>query len=115
MNSYLPEVEKLEQGHPLQVYYQESALIQDLILELYDVKVSEDFQKYFNIFKQLKTIEKRFKRKENQLFPYLEKHHCNCTSQWMWSFIAVFIMQLRLLIIHYDNTDLEKLHYNCHS
>ena len=105
MNSYLPEVEKLEQGHPLQVYYQESALIQDLILELYDVKVSEDFQKYFNIFNQLTTIEKRFKRKENQLFPYLEKHHWNGPSQGMWSFHDVLREQIRLLHKHNGTKD----------
>src|SRR5690554_722872 len=109
MNSYLPEVEKLEQGHPLQVYYQESRLIQDLILELYDVKVSEDFQKYFNIFNQLTTIEKRFKRKENQLFPYLEKHHWNGPSQGMWSFHDVLREQIRLLNKHNETKDVEKI------
>ena len=112
MNSYLPEVEKLEQGHPLQVYYQESALIQDLILELYDVKVSEDFQKYFNIFNQLTTIEKRFKRKENQLFPYLEKHHWNGPSQGMWSFHDVLREQIRLLHKHNETKDVEKITEN---
>ncbi|WP_417888554.1 DUF438 domain-containing protein [Xanthomarina gelatinilytica] len=112
MNSYIPEVEKLEQGHPLQVYYQESALIQDLILELYDVKVSEDFQKYFNIFNQLTTIEKRFKRKENQLFPYLEKHHWNGPSQGMWSFHDVLREQMRLLQKHNETKDVEKITEN---
>lgn len=109
MNSYLPEVEKLEQGHPLQVYYQESQLIQDLILELNNVKVSEDFQKYFNIFNQLTTIEKRFKRKENQLFPYLEKHHWNGPSQGMWSFHDVLREQIRLLNKHNETKDVEKI------
>ncbi len=112
MNSFLPEIEQLEQGHPLQVYYQESALIQDLILELYDVNVSEDFQKYFNIFNQLSTIEKRFKRKENQLFPYLEKHHWNGPSQGMWSFHDVLRDQIRLLNSHNETKDVKKITEN---
>ncbi|MFC5194417.1 DUF438 domain-containing protein [Bizionia hallyeonensis] len=105
-------MEQLEQGHPLQVYYQESALIQDLILELYDVNVSEDFQKYFNIFNQLSTIEKRFKRKENQLFPYLEKHHWNGPSQGMWSFHDVLRDQIRLLNSHNETKDIKKITEN---
>ncbi|MCX7548517.1 PAS domain-containing protein [Xanthomarina sp. F1114] len=112
MNSYLPEIEKLEQGHPLQIYYQESVLIENLISELYDVKVSEDFQKYFNIFNQLTTIEKRFKRKENQLFPYLEKHHWNGPSQGMWSFHDVLREQIRLLNTHNETRNLEKITEN---
>ena len=86
MNSFLTTVEKLPKGHPVQVYYKESALIQDILLELYDVNPVEDFQKYFNIFNQLTTIKKRFSRKENQLFPYLEKYGWEGPSQGMWSF-----------------------------
>lgn len=100
MNSFLPEVEKLPEGHPIRVYYDEGKLIQDLLLELHDVDVSEDFQKYFNIFNQLTTIEKRFARKENQLFPYLEKHGWNGPSQGMWSFHDNLRDQLRLLNTH---------------
>ena len=100
MNSFLPEVEKLPEGHPIRVYYDEGKLIQDLLLELYDVDVAEDFQKYFNIYNQLTTIEKRFARKENQLFPYLEKHGWNGPSQGMWSFHDNLRDQLRLLNTH---------------
>ncbi|MBL4939444.1 MAG: hypothetical protein JKY16_04080, partial [Lutibacter sp.] len=81
MNSFLPTVEKLPEGHPVKVYYEEGALIQDILLELYETDPVEDFQKYFNIFNQLTSIEKRFARKENQLFPYLEKHGWNGPSQ----------------------------------
>ncbi|WP_370100367.1 DUF438 domain-containing protein, partial [Xanthomarina gelatinilytica] len=66
-------------------------------------------QKYFNIFNQLTTIEKRFKRKENQLFPYLEKHHWNGPSQGMWSFHDVLREQIRLLNKHNETKDVEKI------
>jgi len=97
MNSFLPTVEKLPKGHPVKVYYEEGALIQDILLELYEANPVEDFQKYFNIFNQLTTIEKRFSRKENQLFPYLEKHGWNGPSQGMWSFHDNLRDQIRLL------------------
>ena len=97
MNSFLPTVEKLPEGHPVKVYYQEGALIQDILLELYEADPVEDFQKYFNIYNQLITIEKRFARKENQLFPYLEKHGWEGPSQGMWSFHDNLRDQIRLL------------------
>lgn len=97
MNSFLSTVEKLPTGHPVKVYYQESELIQNLLAELYDVDPVADFQKYFNIFNQLTTIEKRFSRKENQLFPYLEKHGWEGPSQGMWSFHDNLRDQIRLL------------------
>ena len=97
MNSFLSSVEQLPKGHPIQVYYEESALIQDILLELYEVDPVADFQKYFNIFNQLTTIEKRFARKENQLFPYLEKHGWEGPSQGMWSFHDNLRDQIRLL------------------
>lgn len=103
MNSLLPIVDKLPKGHPINVYYQESALIQELLLELYDVNLVTEYQKYYNIFNQLTTIETRFLRKENQLFPYLEKHGWNGPSQGMWSFHDNLRDQIRLL--HKHNTD----------
>ncbi len=97
MNSFLSSIEQLPKGHPVKVYYEESVLIQDILLELYEVDPVVDFQKYFNIFNQLSTIEKRFARKENQLFPYLEKHGWEGPSQGMWSFHDNLRDQMRLL------------------
>lgn len=97
MNSFIPTVDALPIGHPVKVYYQEAALIQDVLLELYEADPVADFQHYFNIFNQLTTIEKRFSRKENQLFPYLEKHGWEGPSQGMWSFHDNLRDQIRLL------------------
>ncbi len=109
MNSFLPIVEELPEGHPVKVYYEESALIQDLLLELYDANCVEDFQEYFNVFNQLTTIEKRFVRKENQLFPYLEKHGWNGPSQGMWSFHDNLRDQIRLLNTHNKEKNTEMI------
>ena len=97
MNSYKPQAIQLPEGHPIRVYYEESELLQTILLELYEADPVADFQKYFNIFNQLTTIEKRFARKENQLFPYLEKYDWKGPSQGMWSFHDTLRDQIRLL------------------
>ncbi len=109
MNSFLPEVEKLPEGHPVKVYYEESALIQDILLELREVNPKEDFQKYFNIFNELTNVEKRFARKENQLFPYLEKHGWEGPSQGMWSFHDNLRDQIRLLNTYNEERKIDKI------
>ncbi|WP_440876449.1 DUF438 domain-containing protein [Thalassotalea sp. PLHSN55] len=78
--------EKLADGHPVKVYFQESELIISILKELLSVEISEDFQQFYNLFNQLADIEKRFARKENQLFPYLEKHGWTGPSKGMWAF-----------------------------
>lgn len=97
MISFSETVKQLPKGHPVKVYYEESSLIQDILLELTASDPVEDFQKYFNIFNQLTTIEKRFTRKENQLFPYLEKYGWQGPSQGMWSFHDNLREQIKLL------------------
>ena len=112
MNDFLPFVEELPNGHPVKVYYAEAVLIQDLLSELEQVDPTVDFQKYFNIFNQLTTIEKRFARKENQLFPYLEKHNWNGPSQGMWSFHDTLRDQIRLLNKHNEEKNTDKITEN---
>ena len=69
----------IAEGHPVQIYFQERELIERLLGELSATNPAEEIQKYINIFNQLETIEKRFARKENQLFPFLEKKGWNQT------------------------------------
>ena len=109
MNSFLLQIQHLPKNHPVRVYYQESELIQDLLHELYEVNPKADFQKYFNIFNQLTTIEKRFARKENQLFPYLEKYGWEGPSQGMWSFHDNLREQIRLLNGYNEEKNTEKI------
>lgn len=86
MNTFLSTVQKLPESHPVRVYYKEAHLIQKLIGELEQANPESDFQQYYNIFNELTEIEKRFVRKENQLFPYLEKRGWDGPSQGMWTF-----------------------------
>ena len=76
----------LADGHPVSIYFQERELIISLLEEISATNIKEEQQKYTNIFNHLHTIEKRFARKENQLFPFLEKKGWVGPSQGMWSF-----------------------------
>ncbi len=79
-------IEGFPQGHPVRVYVEENLLIKKLFEELFKTDPKEDFEKFFNIFNQLCEVEKHFARKENQLFPYLEKYGWTSPSQNMWAF-----------------------------
>lgn len=102
----------LPEGHPVSVYFQEKELIIDLIKEISAVDAKAEIQKYTNIFNQLQTIEKRFARKENQLFPFLEKKGWNGPSQGMWSFHDVLRDQFRMLRKHLDASEFDKINTN---
>lgn len=112
MNSFLPIVDELPKGHPVKVYYEEAQLIQNLIKELRAVDIETDFQKFYNIFNELATIEKRFARKENQLFPYLEKHGWDGPSQGMWSFHDNLREVIRLINTQNEQKEFEKIKLN---
>src|SRR5574343_1716695 len=76
----------LAKGHPIQNYLDETLLIQSIADNLIQVDINNDFQRFYNLFNQLATIEKRFERKENQLFPFLEQKGWTGPSRNMWSF-----------------------------
>jgi len=102
----------LPEGHPVSVYYQEKEIINSLLDELLAVDVKTELQKYTNIFNQLQTIEKRFARKENQLFPFLEKKGWNGPSQGMWGFHDNLREQFRLLRKNLDTKEFDKIKTN---
>lgn len=91
------DISALPEGHPVKIYFEEKELIQELLRELEDTDPAEESQKYFNIFNHLQNIERRFERKENQLFPFLEQKGWNGPSQGMWSFHDNLREQFRLL------------------
>lgn len=102
----------LPEGHPVQIYFQENDLIHKLLEELSAVNPVEDLQQYINIFNQLTTIEKRFARKENQLFPFLEKKKWVGPSQGMWSFHDNLREQIRLIQYYIKTKNPEKIAVN---
>ncbi|WP_348813814.1 DUF438 domain-containing protein [Flavobacterium maritimum] len=111
MNTTL-DTTALPEGHPVQVYFQEREIIYKLLEELSEADPAEDIQKYINIFNQLDTIEKRFARKENQLFPFLEKKGWVGPSQGMWSFHDNLREQIRLIRYYIKTGNPEKITVN---
>ena len=102
----------LPEGHPVRTYFQEKEIINSLLEELSAVDSKAELQKYTNIFNQLQTIEKRFARKENQLFPFLEKKGWNGPSQGMWGFHDNLREQFRLLRKNLDTKEFDKIKTN---
>ncbi|AOW09430.1 DUF438 domain-containing protein [Flavobacterium gilvum] len=102
----------LPEGHPVWIYFQEKELIESLLKELKSVNPLIDLPKYTNIFNQLLTIEKRFARKENQLFPFLEKKGWTGPSQGMWSFHDNLREQFRLIQYYLKMNNSEKIETN---
>ncbi len=73
-------------GHPVRTYLEENILIRDTIHKLEQIDISGEFDKFEELFAKLGKIELHFARKENQLFPYLEKYNWTSPSQNMWAF-----------------------------
>ena len=103
---------KLEKGHPISIYLQEKNVIENLINELIETDPETQYQKFYNIFNNLSTIEKRFARKENQFFPYLEKNDWNGPSKGMWSFHDTLREQIRMLRNDLENKNIDKVNHN---
>ncbi len=87
----------LAPGHPVSIYKKEKEVILQLFNEINATNPEKEYQKFYNIFNELQSIERRFERKENQLFPYLEKHGWNGPSKNMWSFHDTIREQFRIL------------------
>ncbi|MGB7843749.1 MAG: PAS domain-containing protein [Salinimicrobium sp.] len=91
------DISALPKGHPVNIYSEEKELIQSLGQELQEIDPESESQKFYNIFNQLQQIERRFERKENQLFPVLEQKGWTGPSKNMWSFHDTIREQFRLL------------------
>jgi len=73
-------------GHPVRTYLEENLLIRKLMHQLESIDISDKFERYQATFEKLAKVDLHFTRKENQLFPYLEKYGWTSPSQGMWTF-----------------------------
>lgn len=113
LNAMHTTLEKvIVEGHPVANYFQENALLNSLLKNISETDPAADLLRFTNIFNELATIEKRFARKENQLFPFLEKRGWNGPSQGMWSFHDNLRDQMRLLRFYIKNRNLDKIAVN---
>lgn len=110
MQSRYPEyVKQLPEWHPVKVYFDENAHLRRIIEEIKQVDAGTDYSAWFNLFNQLCEVDKRYTRKENQLFPYLEKRGWNGPSQGMWAFHDANRDLLRAVRKKIDGRDFEGL------
>lgn len=68
-------------GHPIHTYLQENLEIANLIRQIRSAPESDKVE----IFRKLGGINTHYARKENQLFPILEKHGISGPPQVMWA------------------------------
>ena len=102
----------LAKGHPIQNYLDETLLIQSIADNLIQVDINNDFQRFYNLFNQLATIEKRFERKENQFFPFLEQKGWTGPSRNMWSFHDIIRQIFRIVRQNIEDKNLSSAKHN---
>ena len=102
----------LAAGHPVHTYMLEAELIYSLMDELLSIDPHTDYQKFYNVFNHLSTVEKHFARKENQLFPFLEMRGWTNPSQNMWSFHDTIRDIFRLVRKNLEDKDLDAAQTN---
>ena len=99
----------LPDGHPAKVYLEENMLIRGLMASINSIDKESNFEEFSEKFQLLCRVEKHFARKENQLFPYLEKYNWNGPSQGMWSFHDTLRDQIRLLNKYNEERNIAKI------
>ncbi len=91
-----PEEEKVKPGHPVDTIRLENFALQNevdklrkLIADLSDLPAEDDAQErrfeMLSVSNKLMDIDKHYSRKENILFPYLEKYGITGPSEVMWA------------------------------
>ncbi len=102
----------LEESHPVRIYLNEAEYIRELITKINSVDVIKESEKFSKLFEKFCTIEKHFARKENQLFPYLEKYGWTSPSQNMWAMhdnIRDDIREIKVLLKEKNLVSVEEL------
>lgn len=112
IESSIPEyAKKLEPGHPILTYIEESRHLIELLNQFSKVDFIKDIQLAYNLFNQIARVDIRYTRKENQLFPYLEKRGWFGPSQGMWRFHddnRQLIKEVRALLEAKDTAHLQE-------
>lgn len=91
----------LEEFHPLRMYYEENIYLKKIINDFIKIDSQKDIPLTINLLNQLSEVNIRYTRKENQLFPFLEKRGWFGPSKGMWRFQddnRALIKEIRVLI-----------------
>ncbi|MDY0123371.1 PAS domain-containing protein [Sulfurimonas sp.] len=80
---------KFPKGHPVTNYLDENIVIREICMKIeniFDVTKLQTYQPTLEMLHELSKIHIHYLRKEDQLFPYLEKHNFTYPSTGMWKF-----------------------------
>ena len=92
-------------GHPVRVYLEENNLLRSLFNKIGKLDPVQDARDFRMLFREISNVEKHYVRKENQLFPCLEKHGWDSPSKNMWAFhddIRASLKEVRLALAEGD-------------
>jgi len=106
-NEASPFDNQFPEGHPVRTYLEENILIRSLMHQLQNINLQEDNIRYKEVFEKLAKVDLHFTRKENQLFPYLEKYGWTSPSQGMWTFHDQIREQIKVTREAIENKNIE--------
>ncbi|MDD3443740.1 MAG: PAS domain-containing protein [Sulfurimonas denitrificans] len=98
-------------GHPVTNYLQENIHIRKLCEKITDTFCVEEIASYdatLNLLYELSKIHTHYLRKEDQLFPYLEKHNFTYPSTGMWKFQDEIRANLKMVIKAFEKYELNE-------
>lgn len=112
-------ISDFDDGHPIHTFKKENRVLENLIEEQVlpylarytETKAEQHEELLRGAIDKLKTIDKHYTRKEQLLFPYLEKYDITAPAQVMWGVddeIRGYIKNVYTLMDH-DLIDLQKL------
>ncbi len=79
-------IQQFAPGHPTAVYLEENKLLRSLFNQIKKINSEQDTDQFQAVFNKICKVELHYARKENQLFPCLEKHGWDSPSKNMWAF-----------------------------
>ncbi|MCX6076499.1 MAG: PAS domain-containing protein [Campylobacterales bacterium] len=98
-------------GHPVTNYLQENTFIRELcekITDTFNANEPESYNATLTLLHELSKIHTHYLRKEDQLFPYLEKHNFTYPSTGMWKFQDEIRANLKTVTKALEKNELNK-------
>jgi len=89
------------EGHPVTNYLKENVVIRELcdkVKAAFDAQNLKSYDESLKLLYELSKIHTHYLRKEDQLFPYLEKHDFTYPSTGMWKFHDEIRDNLKIVI-----------------
>lgn len=95
-------------AHPINFFKQENEYIKKLLEQIRASALEKNKEKLKGLLEELKGIEVHYQRKEQVLFPYLEKHGFTGPSKVMWGKHNDIRTMLRKALEEFDRVDFEE-------